>query len=148
MLRSARAPVVWAPVLGLVFSCAELRLPSSIERSFVLIGAAAPASALVLTGLVVSAQTFAFRWSTLVPVLLKNVLQPALALGIAIAIRLSIEQTREVTLICAVPCGFFGLIFGKSFDATPKLASSGLITSYVIGVATLAFWIVIVSQLR
>jgi malonate transporter and related proteins len=51
-------------------------------------------------------------------------------------------------LISAIPCGFFGLVFGKGFDSSPKLASSGLIASYVIGVATLAVWIVILNHIR
>jgi malonate transporter and related proteins len=54
---------------------------------------------------------------------------------------------RYVTLIGAIPCGFFGVVFGKDFDSNPNLASSGLIASYVIGVGTLAAWIVIVNHL-
>jgi malonate transporter len=62
-------------------------------------------------------------------------------------IHLNIEQTRYVTLISAMPCGFFGVVFGRDFDSNPKLASSGLIASYVIGIGTLAAWIVIVNHL-
>jgi predicted permease len=78
---------------------------------------------------------------------LKNALQPAIALGIALLIRLPIEQTRYITLISAMPCGFFGTVFGKGFGSSPKLASSGLIASYGIGIVTLAVWIVIVNHL-
>jgi predicted permease len=147
LLRSGKKPIVWAPLLGLVFSCAGLQLPSYVDRSLAVMGSAAAGSALVLTGLVVSAQKFEFGGNTLVTVFLKNLLQPAMALGIAMLIHLSVEQTRYVTLICAEPCGFFGLVFGKGFDSSPKLASSGLIASYALGVATLAFWIVIVNRL-
>lgn len=70
-----------------------------------------------------------------------------LALGMAMLLHLSIEQTRYVTLTSADPCGFFGIVFGKGFDSNLKLASSGLIASYALGVATLAVWIVIVNQL-
>ena len=110
-------------------------------------GSAADGSALVLTGLVVSAQRFEIGGNTLIAVFLKNALQPVLALGIAMLIHLSIEQTRYVTLISAMPCGFFGVVFGKDFDSSPKLASSGLIASYVVGVGTLAAWIVIVNHI-
>jgi malonate transporter len=55
---------------------------------------------------------------------------------------------RYVTLINAIPCGFFGVVFGKNFNSSPKVASSGLIASYAIGVGTLAAWIVIVNHLR
>jgi malonate transporter len=34
-------------------------------------------------------------------------------------------EIRDITLISAVPGGFFGLVFGKSFNSTPETASSG-----------------------
>jgi predicted permease len=147
LLNSGKKPIVWAPLLGLVFSCAGLQLPSYASRSLAVIGSAAAGSALVLTGLVVSAQKFEFCSNTLVTVFLKNLLQPGLALGIAMLVHLSLEQTRYVTLISAIPCGFFGIVFGKGYNVNPKLASSGLIESYVLGVVTLAMWVVIVNHL-
>ena len=148
LLHSLKRPIVWAPLLGLVASFAGLTFPSFIDRSLDVIGMAADGSALVLTGLVVSAQRFEMGGNTLVAVILKNVLQPALALGIAMLMHLSIDQIRYVTLINAIPCGFFGVVFGKGFGANPKILSSGLIASYLIGIGTLAAWIVIVDQLR
>jgi predicted permease len=147
LLHSGKKPIVLAPLLGLVFSYAGLQLPSYASRSLAVIGSAAAGSALVLTGLVVSAQKFEFGGNTLVTVFLKNLLQPGLALGIAMLVHLSLEQTRYVTLISAIPCGFFGIVFGKGYNVNPKLASSGLIASCALGVATLALWIVIVNHL-
>jgi malonate transporter len=147
LIHSCKRPIVWAPLLGLAFSCADLTLPSFIHRSLAVLGSAADGSALVLTGLVVSAQKFEIRGNTLIAVLLKNALQPAIALGICMLIHLNIEQTRYVTLISAMPCGFFGVVFGRDFDSNPKLASSGLIASYLVGVGSLAAWIVIVNHI-
>jgi malonate transporter len=146
LIHSCKRPIVWAPLLGLAFSCADLTLPSFIHRSLAVMGSAADGSALVLTGLVVSAQKFEIRGNTLIAVLLKNALQPAIALGICMLIHLDIEQMRYVTLISAMPCGFFGVVFGRDFDSNPKLASSGLIASYLVGVGSLAAWIVIVNH--
>jgi malonate transporter and related proteins len=147
LLRAGKRPIVWAPLLGLVFSCTGLPLPSYADRSLAVMGSASAGSALVLTGLVVSAQKFEFGGGTLVAVFLKNLLQPGLALGIAMLVHLSLDQTRYVTLISAIPCGFFGIVFGKGYNINPKLASSGLIESYVLSVLTLAVWIVIVQHL-
>jgi predicted permease len=111
-------------------------------------GSAADGAALVLTGLVVSAQVFQIRTSTFVSVFLKNALQPALAFAAAWSLNLPIEQIRYVTLIGAMPCGFFGVVFGKRFGSSPPLASSSLIASYVVGIPTLAAWIAIIGHLR
>jgi malonate transporter and related proteins len=148
IVHSFKRPIVWAPLLGLLVSLAGLNLPSFVDRSLAVMGSAAGGSALVLTGLVVSAQKFEIGGNTLIAVVLKNALQPAVALGFAMLIHLSTEQVRYVTLISAIPCGFFGVVFGKSFNASPQVASSGLIASYAIGVGTLAAWIVILNHLR
>ena len=148
LIHSFKRPIVWAPLLGLAFSCAGLNLYSYVARSLTTIGSAADGSALVLTGLEVSAQRFTIGGNTLIAVFLKNALQPAIALGIAMLIHLSIGQTRYVTLISAIPCGFFGVVFGKDFDSNPRLASSSLIASYIVGIGTLAAWIVIVNHIR
>jgi malonate transporter and related proteins len=147
VMRSFKKPVVWAPLLGLAFSCAGLPLPSYVHRALGVMGSAADGSALVLTGLVVSAQKFEIGGGTLMAVFLKNALQPVVALGLALMFRLPVEQMRYVILISAMPCGFFGAVFGKAFGSSPRLASSGLIASYLIGIATLAAWIVIVNHL-
>ena len=145
--HSIKKPIVWAPVLGLVFSCTGLILPSFATRSLAVLGSAADGAALVLTGLVVSAQMFQIRSSTLFAVLLKNAVQPAMAFAVAWSMSLPIEQLRYVTLISAMPCGFFGVVFGKRFGASPQLASSSLIASYVVGIPTLAAWIAVIGHL-
>jgi malonate transporter and related proteins len=147
IIRSFKKAIVWAPLLGFVVSFASLSLPSFIIRSLRVMGSAADGSALVLTGLVVSSQKFRIGRDTVIATLLKNVVQPVLALGIALLIHLPSQQTRYVTLISAMPCGFFGAVFGKSFDACPRLVSSGLVASYLAGIATLAGWIVIVNHI-
>ena len=147
LVRSFKKAIVWAPLLGLVFSFASFNLPSFINRSLHVMGSAADGSALVLTGLVVSSQKFQVGKDTVIATLLKNVFQPLLALGVAFLIHLPLQQTRYVTLISAMPCGFFGAVFGKSFDVCPRLVSSSLIASYLVGVVTLAGWIVIVNHL-
>jgi malonate transporter and related proteins len=56
------------------------------------------------------------------------------------------DLVRDIVLICAIPGLFFGLVFGKAFDATPQTASSGLIATYVLAVITLPLWILILTQ--
>ena len=146
--HSVKKPIVWSAILGLVFACKGYSLPAFASRSLTVMGSAADGAALVLTGLVVSAQIFQIRASTFVSVFLKNAVQPALALALAWSMSLTVEQTRYVALIAAMPCGFFGVVFGKRFGSSPPLASSSLIASYVIGVPTLAAWIAIIGHLR
>jgi malonate transporter and related proteins len=148
LLDSLKRPIVWAPLLAVAFSVAGVNFPSYVTKSLDVMGSSAAGSALVLTGLVVSSQRFEFRTSTLFSVILKNVVQPAMTLGAAMAIHLSVPQTRYLTLIGALPCGFFGAVFGKDYGSSPTAASSGLIASYVMGIGSLSAWIVIVTHLK
>ncbi len=145
--RAVRRPVVWAPILGVMVVALNLAVPSFIDKSLAIFGTATAGTALFLTGLVVSAQRFNLNWGVAWSVFAKTLLQPALCLGAARAFGLPPEQTRYVVLISAIPCGFFGVVFGKSFDATPAVASSGLIASTLAGVFTLAGWIILLSPL-
>ena len=148
VMRSSRTPIVLAPIIGLLFSGFGWHLPSFASQSLAVIGATADGTALVLTGLVVSAQMFKGGGRTLVVPLLKNAVQPALTLFTARLMGLPIEEIRYATLISAMPCGFFGPVFGRRFGADPQLASSGLIASYLSSVVTLPAWIAILNHLE
>jgi predicted permease len=145
--KAARRPVVWAPVLGVLAALARLHLPDFASRSLTVMGNATAGAALFLTGLIVSAQPFRLNGRVIAAVVAKNLLQPALCLGIAWGVGLSVVETRYAVLIAAIPCGFFGLVFGKGFNSSPLTASSSLIFSYVVGIATLAGWIVLLQRL-
>jgi len=76
------------------------------------------------------------------------VVQPALCLAVVFPLALPLEQARYVVLLSAIPCGFFGILFGKSVNATPEVASSSLIASTLFGIFTLAGWIVLLDHLH
>jgi predicted permease len=146
--KAVQRPVVWAPMLGILVVATNLTVPTYAEKSLSVFATATAGTALFLTGLVVSAQRFDLKWNVAWSVVGKTLLQPALCLGAARAAGLPLDQARHVVLVAAIPCGFFGVVFGKSFDATPDVASSTLIASTVVGVLTLAGWIVLSSYLQ
>lgn len=146
--KAVQRPVVWAPMLGVLVVAANLTIPAYAEKSLSVFATATAGAALFLTGLVVSAQRFSLKWNVAWSVVGKTLLQPALCLGAARAAGLPLDQARHVVLVAAIPCGFFGVVFGKSFDATPDVASSTLIASTVVGVLTLAGWIVLSSYVQ
>jgi malonate transporter and related proteins len=145
-IRALARPVVWAPALALVGAYFGVHLPGYANLTLITLGSAATGSALILTGVVVSAQRFRFNkdvfWTT-VAIL---VLQPIFALSMTLLFHMSRDHVRDITIISAIPGGFFGLVFGKSFDAKPETASSGLIASYGAGWLTLAVWMLVMTR--
>lgn len=144
--KAIRRPVVWSPVLGIVAVALGVHLPLYAARTLSIFGSATAGTALFITGLVVSALPFHFDWRICLWVLIKNIGQPVACLAVA-RLLLPVEQVRYAVLICAIPCGFFGLVFGKSFNLTSQDASSSLIASYILSVFTLAGWIVLLNDL-
>jgi len=145
-IRAFTRPVVWAPTLALVSVYFGLHLPSYVDRSLMILGSAASGSALILTGVVVSSQTFRFdrkvAWTTAAIVLI----QPLFALCITELFHMSHDDIRDITLISAIPGGFFGIVFGRSFNATPETASSALIASYGVGAFSMAAWMLVFTK--
>lgn len=141
-------PVFWAPLLGVVIAVVQFHMPVYVEKGLIILGAATEGAALFVTGLIVSAQRFTLNWSVVWAVIAKNVIQPALCLAVVFPLAMPLEQTRYVVLLSAIPCGFFGILFGEGYNATPEVASSSLIASTVLGIFTLAGWIVFLDHLH
>ena len=148
LVRAVQKPVFWAPVLGVVTAVVELHMPTYLDKSLTILGDATDGTALFVTGLIVSAQRFNLNWGVGWAVLGKNVLQPSLCLAVALLLGMPLEQTRFAVLLSAIPSGFFGILFGEGFDATPAVASASLIASTVLGILTLAGWIILLSHLH
>ena len=146
--QALKRPVCWSPVLGIVFVLCNLSLPTYLERTLTLLSNTTAGVALFLTGLMVSAQRLHFNRAVCAAVFTKNFLQPVVCLGLAILFKMPSQEIRYLVLISAIPCGFFGIVFGKGFGATPATASSSLIVSYLVGIISLAGWIVILNHLH
>ena len=146
--RALQNPVFWAPVLGVGTAAVKFHMPIYLEKGLTILGAATEGTALFVTGLIVSAQRFNLDWGVGWAVLAKNVLQPALCFVVVLLFGMPLEQSRYVVLLSAIPGGFFGILFGEGFEATPEVASSSLIASTVLGIFTLAGWIILLSHLH
>jgi malonate transporter and related proteins len=146
--KACKKPVFWAPLLGVFAALLEFHMPTYLDSSLNILGDATEGTALFVTGLIVSAQRFGVSWGVGWAVLGKNVIQPALCLAIALLLGMPMEQTRWVVLLCAIPCGFFGILFGEPLNATPEVASSSLIACTVLAIFTLPGWIVLLSHVH
>jgi malonate transporter and related proteins len=146
--RALKKPVFWAPVLGVLASVAMVHMPTYLDRSLTILAGATEGTALFVTGLIASAQRFNLNWGVGWAVLGKNVLQPALCLAVALLFGMPLEQTRFAVLLSAIPSGFFGVLFGKGFDAATEAASSSLIASTILSIFTLTGSIIVLSHLH
>jgi malonate transporter and related proteins len=149
VVKALRPGVVWAPLLGIAIALFSVNLPKPVYSGLHTLGSATTGSALFLTGVVVSAQAFKLNRAVLLSVLAKTILQPAFCLLLATAVGLAPQQRDYAVLISAIPSGFFGIVFGKSFpNAVPPVASASLIGTYIVGIFTMAGWMVLLNHLQ
>jgi malonate transporter and related proteins len=127
--KSILKPIVLAPIIGMVLSFADVDLPHLLASSLTLIGVGSGGVALFLTGLILSSQPFTLNGNVVSGTLLKNVVHPLLAAPPVIG--------REAIILCAVPAGFFGILFGLRYGVVSLDAGSTLIASSLLSAGTL-----------
>ncbi|HSZ52993.1 MAG TPA: AEC family transporter [Caulobacteraceae bacterium] len=135
--RALLKPIVLAPLAGTAVSLSGLHLDSLVSSSLQLIGVSTGGVALFLTGLVLSAQPFRLDLPVAAATLAGNVLRPALVWALTCFIPMPPELAKAAILLCALPAGFFGILFGVSYRAASEEAGSMVIASTVLSVATL-----------
>lgn len=131
-------PIVLAPVFGTLVSLSGWRLPAFVSASLREIGVAAGGMGLLVTGLVLSESRFRLTLNTLVGVVLSNVVQPVLAFAICRAVDAPTEITKLAVVMAALPSGFFGILFGNSYQRISSEANSTIIASTIFSALTLA----------
>jgi len=134
--KSIRKPVVVAPIIGVVLSLCDANLPSLLAASLSLIGVGAGGIALFLTGLILSSQRFMLNGNVISGTLLKNLVHPLFAAALVAALAAPQLIAREAIILCAVPSGFFGILFGLRYGVVSLDAGSTLIASSVLSAAT------------
>jgi malonate transporter and related proteins len=143
--RSLRKPIVLGPLVGIVFCLLGIPLAEPLRRSFQLIGQAAAGVALFLTGLILSAQRIEVNPNVLSGALLKNVVHPFFVVGLILVLPMSRDTARVALLLCALPSGFFGVLFGLRYGLDSPVAGSTLIVSSLASVVTLPVALVLTA---
>ncbi len=136
--RACAKPIVWAPALGAALSLAGIALPHFALASLKLIGEATAGAALFLTGLVLSLQRFRLDATVAAAVVVSNVLQPLLALGLVLLLPVPWDIARLVVLCCALPSGFFGILFAVNYGRSTAAIGSIVLASTAVSAVTLS----------
>jgi malonate transporter len=140
-------PIVLAPIVGLVISFLDVPIPDSLRRTLTLLGQVGAGGALFLTGLVLSAQRARITRRVVIGAALKNIGHPLIVVGLLLVFSITGEQARLAILLAALPCGFFGVLFGASYGVETESSGSILIVSSVLSALTLAALLALTAHL-
>lgn len=141
--RACAKPIVWAPAIGVVLAIGGVELPLFLLNSLKLLGQATAGAALFLTGLVLSLQRFRLTGSLVAAVVVANVLQPLLCLGIVLLAHMPWDVARLTVLCCALPSGFFGILFAVNYERSTAEIGSIVLASTVVSAVTLTVALVL-----
>ena len=108
-----------------------------LDTSLTLIGIGAGGVALFLTGLILSSQSFRLNRNVASGTVLKNVVHPLLAAALVAALAVSSLVGRQSIILCAVPSGFFGILFGLRYGVVSRDAGSTLIASTLLSAVSI-----------
>jgi predicted permease len=149
LARCLKKAIVLAPVLGICFSLAGYTLPPVWGRSLGYFADSVAGLALFLTGLVLSREPIFINLNVAGGLLLKLMIQPLLAFGIAsFVINCPAQVVRDAVLLMACPGGFFGILFAVAYNARTREAESVLLLSSAASVLTLSVTLPLLTLIR
>jgi predicted permease len=140
-------PLVWAPILGAVLVLLGVKLPPLAEDSVKLIGNTAGGTALFALGVMLSGLTPRLDKTSITVLVLKNFLQPALALALALLFHFSGVLSKGVVLAAACPCATASAMLASTYRIDEQPTTSAVFVSNISGVFTMALWIFIVAKI-
>ena len=76
---------------------------------------------------------------------LKNVMHPLFVVGLILALPMDRDTARAALLLCALPSGFFGVLFGLRYGLESRVAGSTLIVSSLASVVTVSVALVLTA---
>ncbi|WP_038908402.1 AEC family transporter [Dickeya oryzae] len=145
MWRSLKKPIVLGPLLGVVLSAIGIRMPELLLSAIKPLGLSATATALFLTGVILSARQLKLNSMVISAVLTKLLIQPALAWGIVLVLGLHGSVAITAILMIALSAGFFGVVFGNRFGVQSPDAEAVLLLSSVLCILSLPLFITLTS---
>ncbi|EIC85796.1 AEC family transporter [Serratia sp. M24T3] len=148
MWRSIKKPIVWGPLLGVVLSAIGIKMPDIVLASIKPLGLAATASALFLTGVILSARKLKINAAVLISCVTKNLIQPFIAWGLVMAFGISGEVAVTAILMIALSAGFFGIVFGNRFGVQSPDAEASLLISSILAILTLPLFISLTASMH
>ncbi|RBN33990.1 permease [Lawsonia intracellularis] len=141
ILNALRQPVVWAPLLALVFIVFNIQFPTSINDSLTLLGKATGGVALFASGIVLFAQRVTLNFPVVISVISRNIIIPFIVWLLAMLLQLPHEQTMESVLSMAIPTASITVILAVQYHTAEREMASILFISTTLSIITMGLFI-------
>jgi predicted permease len=137
VLGAVKQPLIWAPVLGIVFVLAHIPLPDVAQKSLTLIGEATSGLALFAMGLLLSGQKLRASGAVWLNVVFKNLAQPGAMWLLGLLLGVTGEHLRAMVLMGALPTAPATAMFAMKYNVYTDESEATILLSTVACVLTL-----------
>lgn len=141
VIKSIKQPVVWCPTLAVILVLLGIKIPDSVYPSFDLIAHANSGVAVFAAGLALATVRFSVNLEIIWNSLFRVFITPLCIAAAAILCGLTGEKLSMLTLACALPPAFSGIIIGSRYNTYVQDGASTLAVSTLIFAAAAPFWI-------
>ena len=138
ILSALEEPVVWAPVLAVVFVLIGITVPKPLVSSLQLLGATTSGISLFASGIILRAQTPTISLPIAASVLGRLVVVPGLALVLLPLCGIVGKARSESVVALAMPCAVMLIILSVRYHIAEKENASVLLYSYIFSAASMA----------
>ena len=147
LLGAVKQPLVWLPVLGVVFAFSGLHMPDLLASTTNEIGSASGGVALFNLGLMLAALPLRISREAVVNVAMKNVMQPVLLLGAAFLFGLHGTLAKEVFLIGVLPSATLVPALAHADKAYESQAPLTVMASTLFAIVSISIGVAIAGRL-
>ena len=147
ILSSLKQPVVWAPILAVIFVLIGIKIPSQVDPTFTLLAKANSSVAVFAAGLTLAAYKFELDWEIAYNTFFKLVFIPGVFLIIGLACNLSSLTLQMLVLGVALPPAFSGVIISGKYNIYTRQATSSLAVSVIGFIIAAPTWVYLAKTL-
>ena len=143
VVNALKQPVVWAPLLAVVFVLLGIKVPTELDPTFDLIAKANSGVAVLAAGLALSTVKFSFSAETWWNTFFRLVLTPAvfLAAGLIFGMGGDVDKLSMLVMAVALPPAFSGIIISSRYNIYVREGASSVAVSTVGFAVTCILWV-------
>lgn len=143
ILNALKQPVVWAPLLAVLFVLLGIKVPDEIDPCFELIAKANSGVAVLVAGLSLSTVKFSFGGEVWWNTFFRLILTPAVFLVVALLCGMGgdVDKISMLVMAVALPPAFSGIIISSRYNIYVREGASTVAVSTVGFAVTCILWV-------
>lgn len=148
LVETIKKPLVWLPVLAFVLVLFNVHVPALVGHSLLLLGRSSAGVALFASGIVLAGYRIRLDVYTVLLVLLKNVVQPALVLGGLLFLGFGRPVVPQAVVATAIPAMPIVVMLALDYKVGEQYAPSILLISTVGSLVTVGGFIALTMWVK